>query len=265
MDQCTFYSNDRRILIAIYVDDLLMLGRPEDNEGCVNELSRRFKLKNHGPVKSFLGLNVEYVNGMIQLHQIGYIYRKAEEFYLTNSKPVDTPLDPSLPLVLATPNDKLCHQKTYQELTGSLNHLAITSPPDIAFAVSKLCQFNSNPTHTHFKAAKWVLRYVIYTRHYSLKYSCGTNKYHELKLIGYTDSDYGSNLIDRKSTMGYVFVFNKGPISWSSRKQPTVAMSTMEAEYMALSDSIRELLSRMYYITEMGISTIQPTVMYSDN
>ena len=92
--------------------------------------------------------------------------------------------------------------------------------------------------------------------HYSLKYSCGTDKDHELKLISYTDSDYGSNLIDRKSTTGYVFVFNKGPISWSSRKQPTVAMSTMEAEYMALSDSIRELLSRMYYITEMGISTI---------
>ena len=85
--------------------------------------------------------------------------------------------------------------------------------PDIAFAVSKLCQFNSNPTHTHFKAAKWVLRYVIHTRHYSLKYGCGTDKDHELKLIGYTDSDYGFNLINRKSTMGYAFIFNKGLIS----------------------------------------------------
>ena len=100
---------------------------------------------------------------------------------------------------------------------------------------------------------------------YSLKYGCGTDKDHELKLIGYADSDYGSNLIDRKSTMGYVFFFNRGPISWSSRKQQMVAMSIMEAEYMALSDSIHELLSRMYYITEMGILTIQPTVMYSDN
>src|SRR5205814_3682674 len=114
-DQCTFYSNDKRILIAIYVDDLLMLGRPEDNKGCVNELSSRFKLKNHGPIKSFLGLNVEYANGMIQLNQISYIYRKVEEFHLTNSKPVDTPLDPSLPLVLTTLNDKPCYQKMYQE------------------------------------------------------------------------------------------------------------------------------------------------------
>jgi len=242
-----------------------VLGRPRDNEKCIKELSQRFKLRNHGPVKSFLGLNVEQANGIIQLNQIGYIQRKAEEFHLTKSKPVDTPLDPSLPLAPATSNDKLCDQKTYQKLMGSLNYLAITSRPDIAFTVSKLCQFNNNPTLTHFKAAKRVLHYILHTRHYSLKYNCGTNKNYELKLVGYADSDYGSNLIDRKSTTGYVFIFNGGPISWSSRKQPTVALSTMEAEYMALSDAIRELLSRMYYITEMGILNIQPTVMHSDN
>ena len=219
-----------------------MLGRPRDNEKCIKELSRRFRLRNHGPVKSFLGLNVEYSNG-IQLNQIGYIQRKAKEFHLTNSKPVDTPLDPALPLAPATSDDKLCDQKTYQGLTGSLNHCAITSRPDIAFPVSRLCQFNSNPTLTHFKAAKQVLRYAIHTCHYSLKYNCGTDKNYELKLVGYADSDYGSNLIDRKSTTGYVFIFNGGPISWSSRKQPTVALSTMEAEYMALSDAIHELLS----------------------
>jgi hypothetical protein len=262
-DQCTFYSNDRRLLIAVYVDDLLMVGKPEDNQRCVNELSKRFKLRNHGPVKSFLGLNVTYDNGGIQLNQIGYIHRKAQEFGLTNAKPYDNPLDPSLPLVHATPDDKLVDPTSYQELTGSLNHLAITSRPDIAFAVSKLCQFNSKPTFTHLKAARRVLRYAIHTRDYSLKY-CGDGS-SVLQLLGFADADYGSNLIDRKSTTGYIFILCCGPISWQSRKQPTVAMSTMEAEYMALSDAIRELLSRMYYITELGISTIQPTVMYSDN
>jgi hypothetical protein len=72
-DQCTFYSTERQILIAVYVDDLLMLGKPEDNERCVAELSQRFKLRNHGPVKSFLGLNVEYTNDGIQLNQTGLI------------------------------------------------------------------------------------------------------------------------------------------------------------------------------------------------
>jgi hypothetical protein len=263
-DQCTFYSNDRRILIAIYGDDLLMIGKPEDNEHCINELSKRFKLRNHGPVSSFLGINVTYENDGIQLNQIGYIHRKAEEFGLTNSKPWDIPLDPSLPLILTKPDDdKQANLTSYQELTGSLNHLAITSRPDIAFAVSRLCQFNSKPTATHLKAARRVLRYAIHTHNYSLKY-CG-DRSSELQLLSFADVDYGSNLINRRSTTGYVFVFCNGPISWSSRKQPTVAMSTMEAEYMALSDAIRELLSRMYYLTELGISLIQPIIVYTDN
>ena len=262
-DPCTFYSNDRHILIAVYVDDLQMIGKPEDNERCVNELSKRFKLRNNGPVSSFLGLNVTYENGGIQLNQIGYIHRKAQEFGLTNSKPCETPLDPSLPLVLAKLGDKLANPTSYQQLTGSLNHLAITSCPDIAFAVSKLCQFNSKPTATHLKAARRVLRYVIHTRNYSLKY-CGDGS-SELELLGFVDADYGSNLIDRKSTTGYIFILCRGPISWQSRKQPTVALSTMEAEYMALSDTIRELLSRMYYLTELGISLIQPTIAFTDN
>ena len=158
-DKCTFYSNDRRILIAVYVDDILMLGKPDDNERCVNELSRRFKLRSHGPVKLFLGLNVEYTEEGIHLNQIRYIHQKAQEFNLTAATPYDTPLDPSLPLVQAQPNDKLCDQISYQELTGSLNHLAITSRPDISFAVSRPCQkFNSKPTSTHLKAARRVLQ-----------------------------------------------------------------------------------------------------------
>ena len=105
-------------------------------------------------------------------------------------------------------NVKLANSISYQELTGSLNHLAITSRPDIAFAVSKLCQFNSKPTLTHLKAARRVLRYAIHTRSYWLKY-CSDGSF-ELELLGYADADYGSNLIDRKSTMGYVFLFCRG-------------------------------------------------------
>jgi len=73
-DECTFYSNDRRIFITVYVDDLLMIKKPENNERCVNELCKRFKLRNHGPVKLFLGPNITYENGGIQLNQIEYIH-----------------------------------------------------------------------------------------------------------------------------------------------------------------------------------------------
>jgi hypothetical protein len=107
---------------------------------------------------------------------------------LTNSKPCDAPLDPSLPLLPAKSDDKLANPASYQELTGSLNHLAITSRPDIAFSVSRLCQFNSKPTFTHLKAARRVLRYAIHTRNYSIKY-CGDG-FLELELLGFADADY---------------------------------------------------------------------------
>jgi hypothetical protein len=89
---------------------------------------------------------------------------------------------------------------------GSLNHLAITSRLDIAFAFSKLSQFNSMRANTHFKVAKRVSRYVIHPQHFSLKYG-GERRDHKHQIVGYADAEYGSNLINRKSTMGYVFVF----------------------------------------------------------
>src|SRR5436305_14555023 len=80
-------SNKRKILIAVYVDDILMLGKPENNAKLVKELARRFKLINHGPVKSFLRLNVQRINDMIQLNQPAYIDRMAKRFQLTDSNP----------------------------------------------------------------------------------------------------------------------------------------------------------------------------------
>jgi hypothetical protein len=110
-----------------------MIGKPEDNERCVNELCKRFKLRNHGPVKSFLGLNVTYENGGIRLNQIGYIHRKAQEFGLTNSKPCDTPLDPSLGLSFSqnrtTNSSTRHHTRSSPDLSiTSLLHRALISP-----------------------------------------------------------------------------------------------------------------------------------------
>src|SRR5947199_4615903 len=147
-----------------------MLGKPENNANLVKELPDRFKLINHESIKSFLRLNVQRINDMIQLNQPAYIDRMAKWFQLTDSKLFQTPRDSSLPLLEATPEDKLCNQSAYQELTGSLNYLAITSRSDVAFVVSRLCQFNQKPTFTHLNAAKRVLRYVIHTRHFFLKY-----------------------------------------------------------------------------------------------
>src|SRR5271169_7239202 len=109
-------------------------------------------------------------------------------------KTAKTPLDPSLPLRKATAIDKRTDQKSYQELTGSLNHAAVFSRPDMAFAVSKLSQFNSDPTETHMKAARHVLRYLKGTKDYSIVYgNSSVERIDDLSIIGYADADHGGD------------------------------------------------------------------------
>jgi hypothetical protein len=124
----------------------------------------------------------------------------------------------------------------YQEMIGSLNHLAVFSRPDISNAISQLSQFLQDPTETHMKAARHILRYLKGTRHFSITYG-GAKQF---RIIGFSDANWGGDKNDRKSTTGYVFMINNGAVSWVSHKQSTVAVSTMEAEYMALSDASRE-------------------------
>ena len=156
-----------------------------------------------------------------------------KRFNMQHAVPAKTPLPHSLPLLKATQLDRRCDQLEYTEITGSLNHLAVYSRPDIAFAVSTLSQFNSDPTTTHMQAARHVLHYLLNTANYSITYGNSS----DLAIRGYADANWGGDRNDRKSTTGYIFFVNNGAISWTSHKQTTVALSTMEAEYMSLSDA----------------------------
>lgn len=130
--------------------------------------------------------------------------------------PTRTPLPSSLPLLKATPSDKRCDQLLeYQKLTGSLNHLASFSRPDISYAVSHLSQFNSDPTTTHMKAAKHVLRYLKGTRFFCITYGCPQHLY----ILGFSDADYGGDRNDRVYYTGYLIKINNAPVSWTSHKQ----------------------------------------------
>jgi hypothetical protein len=263
-DPCIFVSQNYSLLIAVYVDDTLIVGLQSACDEFANLLGCQFHIVNQGQVSSFLGLNVERQHGTIRLNQVGYIERMAKRFQLENCNPVATPLDHSLSLVKAAPDSPRADQTLYQELAGSLNHLAITSRPDISHAVSKICQFNQDPTITHYYAARRILKYAISTKHFTVKF--GGREFNNIgyKIDAYADADWGSNLPDRKSTTGYIFIMFGGPISWTSRKQLTVALSTMEAEYMALSDAARELLAHLNFFLSLSIE-IPPPVLHTDN
>src|ERR1700678_4784584 len=113
----------------------------------------------------------------------------------------------------------------------------VDSPrPDISFAVQHLSQFMSNPGPAHWTAVKRVFRYLNGTRSLGITFHKGG----EVKPLAYSDADWGSDQNDRKSISGYIFIMSAGPISWQSKKQPMIALSSMEAEYMAESLATRQ-------------------------
>lgn len=123
--------------------------------------------------------------------------------------------------------------------------LASVSRPDISFAVNLVCRYTNNPNSNHVNAVKHIIRYLIGTKHFCIEYKGNTD------LIGYSDSDYASDIESRKSTTGYIFLMNDGPITWASRKQQTIALSTMEAEFMAACDATKELLWLKQFLSEL--------------
>jgi hypothetical protein len=126
---------------------------------------------------------------------------------------------------------------SYQELIGCLLYLSGCNRPDIAQAVGVLSRFMSKPTDEHMNAAKQVLKYLLSSHQLGLCFSEGDEK-----LLGYCDADYAGDVDKRKSTSGFVFMMNGAAISWASKLQPTVAMSTCEAEFVAAANAAKEAL-----------------------
>jgi hypothetical protein len=261
-DPSIYFSSKLGVFLAVYVDDILIFGPDESTcENIFRQLNQHFAMKNLGYPKTFLGLNITGKNdGSISLNQRGYIDRMLNRFHMTDALSAKTPFDPSLPLLKATPLDKRADLKLFQELIGSLNHLAVFSRPDISCAVSTLSQFLQDPTETHMTAARHILRYLKGTGHFCITY--GACK--ELRILGFSDSNWGGNLNDRKSTTGYLYMINNGLVSWTSHKQSTVAVSTLEAEYMALSDASREAIARSQLYDELCIK-LPPPLILSDS
>jgi hypothetical protein len=142
-------------------------------------------------------------------------------------------------------------------------YLAISTRPDITFAVNKLAQFTSNPKPEHWTAAKRVFRYLKGTRTHALTYGGDAVELTE-DLHVFCDADWASSF-DRKSTSGYVLTIAGGAVAWSSKKQATVALSTPEAEYVAVTHVAKQVLWHRTLLTELGIHVPSTLPIFSDN
>jgi hypothetical protein len=181
---------------------------------------------------------------------------------------VSTDAQSALQLDRSTENYKQlvpANKSIYQQLVGSLMHLMIGTRPDIANAVNIVSRFAANPSEAHMEAAKRILRYIKGTVDFKLHLqAAGTDS--DLPLLtGYSDADWGGDLVERKSTSGYVFRLGNAAISWQSKRQPTVALSSTESEYMALTLASKEAVWLRTFLLELGLAQDGATPIYEDN
>ena len=263
-DPCVYIAkrgNDT-LLLAVYVDDMLVISQ---NLLWISELKEKlkipFELKDLGEVRQCLGMEFTMKEGKIRIAQKQYTEEVLSRFGMENSKPVSTPLDPGTKLV--KPDSCLreeLEEYPFRELIGSLMYLAVGTRPDIAFAVNSLSQYNTCYNKEHWVAAKRVLRYLKGTTNHGI-----TFKKTGIVLEGYTNADWASCTNDRRSYTGFVFILGGTAITWEAKKQRTVALSSTEAEYMALSEAAKEAMYLRRFLEKVGVKLKQPTVVWNDN
>ena len=159
----------------------------------------------------------------------------------------------------------------YQAAVGALMFAMLGTRPDIAFAVTCLSQFSSNFGAAHWTAVKRVLRYLRGTLDYGISYQ-GRPSIPKadvngvmVNLIGFCDADWGHNLDDRRSVTGYLFKLCEGAISWQAKKQPTVALSSVEAEYMAATQVTKEAIWWNNLLSGLALKVPKPILIHSDS
>lgn len=262
-DYCLYRRNvnNNKIYIILYVDDLLIFS---DKNAAIKEikgkLNKRFKMKDLGKVKQYLGIDIEYLpeKRSMFLSQESYIKTVAEKFNVTDSKPVSTPMELNLKLEPAeVENSSL----KYRNLIGALLYIANGTRPDISFAVNYLSRYQNCFSDTHYKYALRVLKYLYHTRFLKLNYN---GNYDEV-IDAYVDADWAADIIDRKSTTGILVRVFGNPVMWRSQKQKIVSRASTHAEFYALANCVEEVLPIKGVLCDLGVNVLNPVNVYEDN
>jgi hypothetical protein len=234
-----FTTNDRSLIIGLYVDDMLILGADiRAVKETVKAISKRWEIKDLGDVSQILGLQVnrDREKGILTLSQRPYVEALIKEYGLEDAKPITTPISDRNALTKGRTDEILADQNQYQRAIGSLMWISRGSRFDIQFVVGQLSQHCNSPTVRHWNAVIRVIRYLKGTIDYTTEY----RKDEDSSLRGYCDADYAGDTDDRKSVSGHIFILGGGPVTWTSIKQRCVATSTTESEYIALSEACKQ-------------------------
>ncbi len=264
-DKCVYSRFDDAtkagVIICLYVDDMLIFGTDQNQVDETKQLlSSKFSMKDLGEADVILGIRIKRVNKGLVMTQSHYIEKILKRFNFSDCTPVSTPMDASVKLM--DNKGKPISQLEYSKAIGSLMYAMTSTRPDIAFAVGKLSRYTSNPSAQHWQAVNRVFKYLKGTMDYGLSYL----GYPSI-LEGHADASWISNSDDHTSTTGWVFLLGGGAISWSSKKQACITLSTMESEFVALFAAGKEAewLRNLVYEIPLWSKPIAPISILCDN
>jgi hypothetical protein len=268
-DHCCYLKRCKAsyIILLLYVDDMLVAG------SCLQEISRlkqqlaaEFAMKDLGAAKQILGMRIsrDRTQGVLKLSQAEYIERVLERFNMQNAKAVGAPLGSQFRLsdVQSPKTDaekEHMAKVPYASAIGSLMYAMVCTRPDIAHAVGVVSRFASNPGKQHWEAVKWILRYLRGTADVPLCFGRA-----DLVVRGYVDADFAGDHDTRRSTTGYVYTLGSTAVSWVSRLQKLVTLSTTEAEYVAVTEAAKEMIWLKAFLGELGLKQ-ENSVLFSDS
>ena len=251
----------KMLIVYLYVDDLIYTRNDTTMFGDFKKsMMDEFEMSDLGKLHYFLGLEVVQSDDGIFVSQKKYVHEVLDRFQMKNCNPVNTPTEFGLKLNKDEEGEKV-NNTLYKQIVGSLMYLTATRP-DIMYAVSLISRYMESPTETHLLAAKRILRYLQGTKDFGLLYKTSEKS---SKLVGFTDSDYAGDQDDRRSTSGYVFMLGTGAVSWSSKKQPIVTLSTTEAEFVAATTCACQAIWLRKILTELQVKQEGAITIFCDN
>ncbi len=265
-DHCLYTKKDEDgspIILVLYVDDMLIAGKHKSTiDALKRQLNSAFAMKDLGDAEHILGMRIKRDRKlkMLFLSQEKYIAKVLDRFNMAGAKSLGVPLPPHTKLSKADcPKDDVAVNAMkgipYASACGSLMYAMVATRPDIAHAVGVVSRYMSNPGKAHWEAVKCILRYLAGTQSRCICYGES-----DLKLQGYCDADMAGDLDTRKSTSGYVFAIAGGAVSWCSRLQKIVALSTTEAEYISATEASKEAIWLGRLVIELGMPDSTPVL-----
>jgi hypothetical protein len=285
VDECQYFLRSTSgidMIVGVHVDDIAVFGDKATIDRLSSFLNARFDNKvKRGAFDWFTGVAYQYnkASGEMWATQTAYVEQLADRHGLTGLAPVGTPELPELKLSKSmcpsTPAEALdVKALPYPSLTGGLRWLADHTRPDIATAVGQLGRFCSNYGSEHWRAALRVMAYVLATKERGLYYRAvpsmagvtrhGKNQV-EIPIEAYSDADFAGDSDSRRSKTGWLVYVLGSLVAWRSRLQTYVTLSTTEAEYVALADSVRETRYVRGLLQDMGLHVKSPIVHHEDN